>query len=236
MKKYTRAQNIQIPLDLHYPPALGRKEFIVAACNKNALLWIDKWPNWPSTGLAIYGSSGCGKSHLAEIWRECSRAEIINADTIKTCDTVGLASNNQALIIDRMSSDVSEKKLLHLYNLMGERKGNILFTMRKAPAHCKLKIADLSSRLAAMPAIEVGDPDDQLLREVLQKLFDDKQLNVTKEVLSYLIMRMERSFSFARAVAEEINKLALSQHRNVTVPLARSALEALQLEKHYKND
>ena len=49
------------------------EDFFVAEANRDAVEWIDRWPDWPGPGLVIHGDRGCGKSHLArgvaELWR-----------------------------------------------------------------------------------------------------------------------------------------------------------------------
>ena len=64
----------QLPLALEMRPALGRDDFMVADCNSEAVAWIDQWPKWPAPALCLYGPKGCGKSHLAEVWRARSGA------------------------------------------------------------------------------------------------------------------------------------------------------------------
>ncbi|MEO1543144.1 MAG: hypothetical protein AAFR75_03885, partial [Pseudomonadota bacterium] len=70
-----------------------------------------------------------------------------------------------------------------------------------------------------------AEPDEMLLRAVLVKLFSDRQLRVDPKVISFLLLRMERSMEAARRVVQRIDDIALQMRRNVTVPLAQMALE-----------
>ena len=117
--------------------------------------------------------------------------------------------------------------MLHLYNHISELGGKLLILGRIAPARWALSLADLSSRLKAAPAIEIKKPDDQLLRALLGKLFQDRQLKVSEDVLDYLLPRMERSFDAARTIVETSDQIGLSQGKGITVPLARDVLEQL---------
>jgi chromosomal replication initiation ATPase DnaA len=87
-------------------------------------------------------------------------------------------------------------------------------------------VPDLASRLRALPVIELGPPDDALLRAVLVKLFADRQLTVDESLLTYLIKRIDRSFAAARAVVERLDREALRLRRPVTRALAAEALRA----------
>ena len=53
----------QLALNLPHRPADGREDFFVTSCNKPALDFIDRWPNWPAPFAVLCGPPGCGKSH-----------------------------------------------------------------------------------------------------------------------------------------------------------------------------
>jgi len=222
-----RRKTAQLPLDLGHRTALGRDAFVVAPCNENALLWIDRWPDWPATGLAFYGSPGCGKSHLAEVWRARSGAQAIEAAAITLHNPAELAAGASALVIKNLPADIPERALLHLYNLIGEKGGHILFTALEPPAQYGFHLPDLLSRLRAMPAIAIEDPDDAVLAAVMRKMFADRQLPVSEDIIDFLVARMERSFFAARGIAQEIDRMALAERRQVTIPLAKSVLSAM---------
>ena len=59
----------QLTFDLALPPpTYAREDFVVADGNREALAWIDRWPDWPAPALALGGPPGCGKTHLLRIW------------------------------------------------------------------------------------------------------------------------------------------------------------------------
>ena len=121
-------------------------------------------------------------------------------------------------IVDNAEESIDAETLLHLYNHIGELGGKLLILSRVAPARWTLPLADLSSRLNAALAVEIKRPDDNLLRALLGKLFQDRQLKVSGDVLDYLLPRMERSFDTARAI---VRHRWPSEGRGITVPLAR---------------
>ncbi len=203
---------------------MGKDEFVVSPCNENALLWVERWPDWPATGLALYGPPGCGKTHLAEIWRTRSVARLIEAEAMTVHNPVELIADAKALVVENFPADVPEQALLHLYNLVGERGGHILFTALEAPARYHIHLADLLSRMRAMPAVAIDDPDDAALGAVMRKMFADRQLPVGEDVIQFFLARMERSYLAARTVARELDRLALAERRQVTIPLAKIVL------------
>lgn len=218
----------QLPLDLGHRPALGRDDFLVADCNGAAVAWIDRWPEWPGNGLAIFGPTGCGKSHLAEVWRARSGARRIEPAALAAAEPPQLMEDAAECLIDglydRPANSPDERRLLHLYNLVRERGGHLLLLGRAAPARWPVALPDLKSRLGALPAVEIGPPDDVLLGAVMVKLFADRQLAVSNEVVQYLVARMERSFEAARRIVAALDREALAAHRRVALPLARDVL------------
>ena len=82
----------------------------------------------------------------------------------------------------------------------------------------------MSSRLAALPAVEIAPPDDSLLAAVLVKQFADRQVAVAPEVIAYLAARLERSFAAAAEAARALDEAALAGARAPSIPLAREVL------------
>jgi chromosomal replication initiation ATPase DnaA len=84
--------------------------------------------------------------------------------------------------------------------------------------------ADLASRLATLPIVEIRGPDDDLIKGVMNKLFKDRQILVASGVLDYLLLRMERSFSEALRLVNLLDSVSLSENNAVTLSLARKML------------
>ena len=112
----------------------------------------------------------------------------------------------------------------HFYNHVMAEKGNLLLLSEMAPAYWGTKLADLSSRLSSIPAIKIQPPDEKLLTQVIQKLFNDLQLKVDEAVIHFLTKHMERSFESAHMWTSALNTFALTQRRDITIPLVREAL------------
>ena len=117
-----------------------------------------------------------------------------------------------------------ERALFHLVNLVRAEGASLLITSRVPVARLPLTLPDLVSRLRAVPQAELGPPDDALLAGILVKLFDDRQLRVTPQVVAYLASRMERSIAVARDIVARLDRASLSGKRPVTVPLAAEIL------------
>lgn len=217
----------QLPLDLGYQPALTRDDFLVSPCNQIAVHWIDRWPSWPSNALVLIGPASAGKTHLARIWTHQSGATLItpdqlNEDLLRTDAPEHMVIDQADLLIgDRAAEEI----LFHLYNRTRAEGRNLLLTMRAAPFALNFTVPDLASRLRASLTIGIDEPDDELLSSILVKSFHDRQLNISDDVVRYLVPRMERSFAAAQDIVERADRAALANKRAVTVQLMRGLLQ-----------
>lgn len=220
----------QLPLALPFAPALGRGDFIPADSNRAAVAALDRWPDWPRPGLLLWGPEACGKSHLVEIWRQQTDARLLHASALAAPDPLALAEGMTPVAVEDLGAPLvpeAELALFRLYNLVLERRGSLLLTSRIPPASWPVALADLRSRLNAMPAISIGAPEDALIDRLLAKLFADRQVSVDPETLAFARARMERSCAAARRLVDAIDQAALAQKRPITVPLVRAVLEEL---------
>jgi len=220
----------QLPLDLGHRPALGREDFVVGPSNATAVGWIDRWPDWPQSILAICGPEGAGKSHLCRVWRMASGAIEVTADSLLAADAVQLLGDADAVVLDGCAAalaaqDEGARRLFHLYNVLKERGGSLLIAERTPPARWSIALPDLASRLGSIPAVEMAEPDEHFLQALLAKLFADRQLQISAKVVDYLLSRMERSFRGAQQVVEALDRAALAKGSRVTVALARRVLD-----------
>jgi chromosomal replication initiation ATPase DnaA len=213
----------QLPLDLGHRPALGRADFLVAPSNAQAVAWLDRWPLWPGPGVALYGPPGSGKTHLAHVFAARARAPFIDPAALATERVPALLGDARAAIVDDARRAGAEP-LLHLYNVLSERRGHLLLAAREPPAHWPIALPDLRSRLLAAPAVALDPPDEALIAALLVKLFADRQLAVGDDVVAYLTLRLERSFDAALSAVALLDRAALAEQRPVTVPLARRVL------------
>lgn len=222
----------QLALMLPVEPRFGREDFLVSPSNEAAWDMFERWPNWPGRMLLLLGPTGSGKSHLGAIWaqragaRVLSAADLTGAD-LENADLAALAASGPLLLEDADRLQGLEAELFHLINLVREREGHLALTARNWPDSWGLTTKDLLSRLRLAPAIEIGEPDDALVRAVLVKLFIDRQLVVDTSVVEYLALRIERSLAAARAVVQILDREALAHARPVTRPMAAEVLRRM---------
>jgi chromosomal replication initiation ATPase DnaA len=212
----------QLPLVLPHAPSLGREDFMPGTSNSAALKLIEAWPDWPSPAVLLTGPSGSGKTHLAHIWAARAGASIVDAAALRADDP--LPASASIAVEDVRAEAVPEAALFHLFNSVREHGGSLLITSQSRAEDWSVSLADLRSRLRLAAPVALGAPEDGLLRQVLVKLFADRQLLVDKPVIDYLVARMERSLSAAVRLVEALDRTALSAGRRITRPMAAEVL------------
>lgn len=214
----------QLALALDHTENLTRDDFLAGPSNAAALAMLESWPDWPNRVMALAGPGGSGKSHLAAIWAAQSGARFLSARALpETHLPAALATG--ALVIEDIAEDgLDERALFHLLNLARQDDAWLLLTARTPPTQWKLGLADLASRLRAVPCSTLAAPDDALLRAVIVKLFADRQLAVDEALVGYLASRIERSFAAARAAVALLDQEALRRKRPVNRALAADLL------------
>jgi chromosomal replication initiation ATPase DnaA len=218
----------QLILDLRSKPAYGQEDFLTASSNRLAADFIDRWPDWPSSTALLMGPAGTGKTHLLEIWRRRSNAQILSIADVSEDVVPGLAKSGSAVALEHASdATINQRALFHLLNVARENGGHVLIATRQNPRLWGITLRDLASRLEAAPAIAIQPAEDDLLRGVLVKLFADRQSMVEASLIEYLIARMPRSLAAARVLVAAIDARALSLGSRPTRSLAAKVLSEL---------
>lgn len=218
----------QLPFELPHDAALGRDDFLISDSNRAAYELVVGWPNWPSAYALIAGPVGAGKTHLTSIWREVAGAHVIRASELGNIDVDAVALSAPVAVEDAHEPGLNQRALFHLMNSAREAGNSVLVTSRTWPASWDLTLPDLMSRLRLATPVEVQEPDDELLRLVLVKLFADRQLPVDINVIEYLVVRMERSLEAANTVVAALDRTALAAGKKIGRRMAADVLGNLE--------
>lgn len=211
------------------------ENFIISSANEQAFNMIEQWPNWGNNLYAnillLTGINGCGKTHLAHIWQNISKAKFIHLNHMSTILNYNSLTSNCYIIenIDNMTVD-HEEILFHIINHVAYNGGYLLITSSYNPHQINIKLADLSSRIKALPHIKIQEPDSELLTTILIKNFTDRQVRINTLVINYILNNIDRSFNELNKIIELIDKKSLIEKRNITIPLVKEILNEQQIK------
>ena len=192
----------QIALPLDWPMADRDEDFLISDANRNAFEHLKRWSLWPVMASLVTGPRKSGRSLLGRIFVRKTGGRLF--DDVEKHD---------------------EETLFHAWNEAQARRRPLLMIADAPPPAWEIRLPDLRSRLAATPQVEISDPDDALVGDLIVKLLGDRGIAVPPELPEYLVPRIERSYVAVLQVVEALDRAVLSHHRRMTVALARRALQ-----------
>jgi chromosomal replication initiation ATPase DnaA len=213
----------QLPLPIPARQAYDEASFLAAGSNEAARTWLGRTEVWPDRRLALWGGEDCGKTHLLRIWADHCGAEAIDGPALSGFPELSSLAGVAVDDADR----AEEAALLHLLNTARDLGCPVLLAARLPPARWSIGLRDLASRLRAITTVEVGAPDDDLLRGLLMHWLSERQLVADRTLHDRLLLRLPRSPEVLRAAVARLDAEALtSRKRTVTAEMVRDALAA----------
>lgn len=191
----------QIALPLDWPVAEGDEDFLVAEANREAFEHFKRWTLWPVSATLMTGPRKSGRSLLGRIF---------------------VRKTGGRLFDDAPQHD--EEAIFHAWNDAQERRRPLLIISDLPPPAWEIGLPDLRSRLSATPHVAIGEPDDALIANLIVKLLGDRGIAAPPDLAEYLLPRIERSYVAVQQIVDLLDRAVLSNHRRMTVPMAREAL------------
>ena len=223
----------QLTFQLPVRTAQGRGDFFVSGANALAVQRLDDTSTWTNGKLALIGPEGAGKSHLAHVWTKANGGlPVTNVSALPSCDIPDIDGPVAIEVQDHLfpASAKEEEALFHFHNHMTAQRHPILFVARTPPARWDIALPDLKSRMLATDIVQIEAPDDALLSAMLVKLFTDRQIQITPDLIPWLITHSERSFAAINHLVAALDAAALAEKRAITRPLARRVLDKLDTD------
>ena len=217
----------QIGLSLPVHSSEGIDEFYISECNKMAVNLLEDWKNWPNLKHVLSGPPASGKTHLGRIWAKQANASYTDARSLKIDKIDKIATT--ALVIDNISELNFQKdlegSLFHLHNLLQERKLPFLMIGTGSPQFWNISLSDLMSRIEGTRNAQIVELDDELFPLIMAKLFADRQMYPSPDVIEYLRRRIDRSFSSIFSIVATIDRVSIEEKRPITRSLVAKILK-----------
>ncbi|MDD3182610.1 MAG: DNA replication protein [Alphaproteobacteria bacterium] len=223
--------NQQYHLLLPQVEAMSAEDFLPAPANEEAVAWLmQRSPQeWPSHMLVLCGPEGSGKTHLLSIWCEQQQAQrVLPGDRSVLSQIVNGDSPSHAFALDNSDQIVGhpeqEEWLQHFYNATKALGLPVLLTSRAVPALWGLALRDIETRLKSCLTVQLHEPDDELMRGLLLKLFRDRQLMVEAGVVEYLAQRVDRTGTAVGEIVAALDEASLQSGRKISIPFVQKLL------------
>jgi len=201
------------------------QDFFVSSNNFSAYKLIENWPNWPGKWLNIFGTYGCGKTHLAKILeKKINKIKLIDAKNVDN-HIVQELNNLDCLIIDSFNNNIEEKLFYSILNQSKQLEKFILINSNISINKTMFKLEDLKSRINSFIFIGIELPTDDLLKVIISKTLSDKQISINPKISDFIINNVDRSYENMIKFLKEVDELSLSTGKSININLIKKVLK-----------
>ncbi|MEO8724019.1 MAG: chromosomal replication initiator DnaA [Sphingobium sp.] len=176
--------------------------FLVSPANQDAVRFIEHWTEWPIPIAILSGPSRSGRSTLGRQFAHLSNGTVIDD-----------------------AEEIADQTLFHAWNQARDSGRPLLMIARSAPTDWQVGLPDLRSRLLAAPHIRLAQPDDELVRALIEAGLGRGGSAFSADLPEWLARRIERSYATVAAVLATLNRDSLSSGRKISVAFARESLQ-----------
>ena len=199
------------------------EDFCVGENNYEAYKLIKEWPNWSFKGINVYGPKKSGKSYLTKIFSDKTKSKIFDSRNINKNNLELILFQNVLIIedIDFFSDEVLFQTILN--DFISKNKF-IYLTSNKSSRSIRFKLKDLISRLSSLVAVAITNPSDELFYQILTKMLSDKQINITKKEVDFILKNIERSYEAASKFVKNLDELSLLYKKKINTKIINQAI------------
>jgi chromosomal replication initiation ATPase DnaA len=200
------------------------EDFYVSTNNFNAYKLIESWPKWSSRYINIYGPPGCGKTHLANIFKKKINSFFVKASELND-NSLPLIKLKECLIIDDYKNNIEEKLFYSTLNQSHQCNQYVIINSLRSIRSSNVQLKDLMSRFNNFIDIGIELPTDDLIRVILTKNFSDKQVKVESKILEYILKNIHRSYEDIFDLIDKVDSLSLSTGKSININLIKKVLK-----------
>ena len=213
----------QTIIKFNYDKNYKNRDFFSSKSNKHVLNFLEKWPKWEKNFVNIIGERLSGKTHLINIFLKKNKGIIIDANFLND-DYLKKIKVNENIIIENLTSNVDEKLLYSLLNLIEQDNKYIIITTVIPIVNLGFKLKDLKSRTKNFLLLNIEQPDDELIFAIIIKNLSDRQITLDKRLIQYIIKRIERSYSNIHDFIYKIDQLSLKKKKSIDLKIIKEVL------------
>ncbi len=209
--------------------------------NEEAFSALKRWLNEREKKpvLYLYGSVGSGRSHLLQaacrfLFEQHSPTLYVPAGGPDIDD--GLISQldpRSTVVIDDLDKIVGdlqwEEAILEVYERLSSSSGGLLLSALKPPLMLGCKLPDLATRFVTGGVYHIRSLTHRELPKALQLRARSRGLDLSEEVVKYLLHRMPRSSQAMFNLLDQIDEAAFSEKRRLTIPFIKEMENRLGL-------
>ena len=199
-----------------FPNKYNESNFYVNSTNIEAYNGLFLEDN---NSVFLIGPRKSGKSFLAKMWLN-NNESLIYKKNLKE-----IISVKKNVIVEDIDNSINQEDIFHIINHCNNNKLKILISASIKLNKIDITLPDLYSRLQLFKFLYIHQPDDDMLLNILTKLFIEKQFIINSfEIFDYILNRANRSYDNMIKIVKELDTLSLEKKRQLTIPLIKEIL------------
>ncbi len=199
------------------------EDFYISKSNDHIFSLLEKWPKWSKNFLNISGEAFSGKTHLVDIFLKKFKGIKIVANHLsnRNLEDIKLYQN---VILENLNKNVNEELLYTLCNIIDQDNKYLIVTSRKPIVNIKFKLNDLNSRAKNFLLQKIEKPDDEMIYALILKNLSDRQILIDKKLISFILKRIDRSYSKIYEFIYKIDELSLKKKKSIDLRIIKEVL------------
>ena len=213
----------QTIIKFDYDKNFKDEDFFLSRSNKHVFDFLNKWPKWERNFVNVTGEKLSGKTHLMNIFLHKNKGIKFEGKSLKNEDLKRIKIYEN-IVIENLSSEVDEKLLYSLFNLIEQDNKFIIVTSLKPIVNVSFDLEDLKSRAKNFILLNIEKPDDELIFAIILKNLSDRQISLDDKFIEFIVKRIERSYSKIHDFIYKIDQLSLKKKKSIDLNIIRDAL------------
>ena len=213
----------QLLLNFNHKQNFNYNDFYVSESNYYAYKLIEKWPKWEKNILNIYGEKFSGKTHLANIFISKNKGIKISENDINN-DIFKKLKLYESIIIDNFNYECDEKLMYSIFNIVDQDNKYLIINSIKPINEFNFNLEDLKSRSKNCLFAKIDSPDDELIFAIILKSFSDRQIQIDKKLIDFIIKRIDRSYGKIADFIYKVDELSLKKKKAIDLKIIKEIL------------
>ena len=198
-------------------------DYYVSESNYYAFQLIEKWPKWEKNILNISGEKFSGKTHLVNIFLNKNKGIKISDKEIddNIFKKLKLYEN---IVIDDYNNQCDEKLMYSIFNLVDQDNKYLIINSINPINEINYNLNDLKSRAKNCLFAKIDNPDDELMFAIILKSFSDRQIQLDKKLIDFIIKRIDRSYGKIADFIYKVDELSLKKKKAIDLKIIKEIL------------
>ena len=213
----------QTVIKFDYDKNFKNEDFYLSKSNKHVFDFLNIWPKWERNFVNVSGEKLSGKTHLMNIFLQKNKGIKFEGKSLQNEDLKKIKVYEN-IVIENLSSEVNEKLLYSLFNLIEQDNKFIIITSTKPIVNIPFDLKDLKSRAKNFILLNIEKPDDELIFAIILKNLSDRQISLDDKFIGFIIKRIERSYSKIYDFIYKIDQLSLKKNKSIDFKIIKEVL------------